>query len=74
MHNIEYRRPHLTTFWAQLSLCYSKAMLNSKELRSNKDITQGNPTTMAVYGIALTPFRKHLVTFILKEILKSKIC
>ena len=34
-----------------------------KELQSHEGTTQGDPTVMAIYVIALTPLLKHLATF-----------
>ena len=37
-------------------------VLGGKELLFHEGTTQGVPTTMAIYGIALTPLLKHLAT------------
>ena len=42
-------------------------VLGVKELLSHEDTTQGDPTAMAIYGIALIPFLKHLATCYLER-------
>ena len=62
-HNIKHICPPIVTF---VRNCYNVPArlfaLGGKELLSHERTTQGDPTAMEIYGIALTPLLKHLAT------------
>ena len=63
LHNTKHICPPIATFAPN---CYNVSarlfVLGGKELISHKGTTQGDPTVMAIYAIALTPLLKHLAT------------
>ena len=63
LHDISYICPTIATL---VRNCYNVPArlfaLGGKELLSHERTTQGDPTAMEIYGIALTPLLKHLAT------------
>ena len=62
-HNIKHICPPVVTF---VRNCYNVPArlfaLGGKELLSHERTTEGDPSAMKIYGIALTPLLKHLAT------------
>ena len=63
LHNINYICPTIANL---VRNCYNVPArlfaLGGKELLSHERTTQGDPTAMEIYGIALTPLLIHLAT------------
>ena len=61
-HSISFICPTIFVF---IKICYNSPsrliILGRKKLKSNEGITQGNPVSMAIYGIGVTPLIKMLV-------------
>ena len=64
LHNMKHICPPTAIF---VRNCYNVSArlfgLGGKELLSHEGTTQGDPTAMEIYGIALTPLMKHLATY-----------
>ena len=63
LHNIKHICPPIANF---VRNCYNVPaklfVLGGKEFLSHEGTTEGDPTAMAIYGIALTPLLKHIAT------------
>ena len=64
-HNISYIGPAISVF---VKNCYNSPsslfIIGGKELKSNEDITQGDPVSMAIYGIGVIPLINMLIDIV----------
>ena len=65
LHNISYICPAISVF---VKNCYNSPsrlfIIGGKELKSNEGTTQGDPVSMAIYGIGVTPIINTLIDIV----------
>ena len=65
LHNISYICPAISVF---IKNCYNSPsrlfITGGKELKSNEGTTQGDPVSMAIYGIGVTPLINILIDIV----------
>jgi len=65
LQNIDILCPIISTFIKNSYNAPSRLFVQEgKEITSKEGTTQGDPTAMAAYALALTPLMKHLLNFI----------